>query len=74
MVINGFKCTDKKDIANSFNPFFVSIGEQNNANVERHKESHFRDYLTDQIDAQFAFCSIRKSDTVRNDKKCKTFK
>ena len=37
MVINGFKCTDKKDIANSFNPFFVSIGEQNNANVERQK-------------------------------------
>ena len=44
MVINGLECTDKKEIADSFNSFFVSIGEQNNVNVERHKESHFRDY------------------------------
>ena len=59
------ECTDKKEIADSFNSFFVSIGEQNNVNVERHKESHFRDYLTDKVDAQFAFRSIRNSDTVR---------
>ena len=65
MVINGLECTDKKEIADSFNSFFVSIGEQNNVNVERHKESHFRDYLTDKVDAQFAFRSIRNSDTVR---------
>ena len=65
MVINGLECTDKKKIANSFNSFFVSIGEQNNATVERHKESHFRDYLTDQVDAQFAFRSISNSDTLR---------
>ena len=74
MVINGLECTDKKEIANSFNAFFVSIGEQNNTNVERHKESHFRDYLTDQVDAQLAFRSIRNSDTLRMIKKCKTFK
>ena len=65
MVINGLECTDKKEIADSFNSFFVSIGEQNNVNVERHTESHFRDYLTDKVDAQFAFRSIRNSDTVR---------
>ena len=65
IVINGLNCTDKKEIANSFNSFFVSIGEQNNANVERHKESHFRFYLTDQVDSQFAVRSIRNSDTLR---------
>ena len=65
MVINGLECTDKKEIANSFNSFFVSIGEQNNANVERHKESHFCFYLTNQVDSQFAVRSIRNSDTVR---------
>ena len=58
MVINGLDCTDKKQIADSFNAFFVSVGEQNNANIERHRESHFRDYLTDQVEDQFTLCSI----------------
>ena len=43
MIINGLDCTDKKQIADSFNAFFVSVGEQNNANIERHRESHYRD-------------------------------
>ena len=34
MVINGLDCTDKKQIADSFNSFFISVGEQNNANIE----------------------------------------
>ena len=42
----------------SFNSFFVSVGEQNNANIERHRESHFRDYLTNQVETQFTFRSI----------------
>ena len=65
MIINGLDCTDKKQIADSFNAFFVSVGEQNNANIERHRESHYRDYLTDQVEAQFTFRSISNSDTVR---------
>ena len=65
MVINGLDCTDKKQIANKFNSFFVSVGEQNNANIERHRELHFRDYLTDQVEVQFTFRSISNSDTVR---------
>ena len=65
MIINGLDCTDKKQIADSFNTFFVSVGEQNNANIERHRESHFRDYLTDQVEAQFTFRSVSNSDTVR---------
>ena len=65
MIINGLDCTDKKQIADSFNAFFVSVGEQNNANIERHRESHYRDYLTDQFEAQFTFRSISNSDTVR---------
>ena len=32
---------------------------------ERHRESHYRDYLTDQVEAQFTFRSISNSDTVR---------
>ena len=51
MIINGLDCTDKKQIADSFNAFFVSVGKQNNANIERHRESHYRDYLTDQVEA-----------------------
>ena len=65
MIINGLDCTYKKQIADSFNAFFVSLGEQNNANFERHRESHYRDYLTDQVEAQFTFRSISNSDTVR---------
>ena len=65
MIINGLDCTDKKQIADSFNAFFVSVGEQNNANIERHRESHYRDYLTDQVEAQFTFRSISNNDTVR---------
>ena len=30
-------CTDKKEIADSFDSYFVSVGEQNNANIERHR-------------------------------------
>ena len=62
MVINGLDCTDKKQIPNSFNSFFVSVGEQNNANIERHRKSHFRHYLTDQVEAQFTFRSISNSE------------
>ena len=51
MVINGLECTDMKEIADSFNLFFVSVGEQNNANINRHRDSHFYDYLTDQVEA-----------------------
>ena len=38
MVMNGLDCTDKKQIADSLNSFFVSVGEQNNANIEIHRE------------------------------------
>ena len=55
MIIHGLDCTDKKQIADNFNALIVSVGEQNNANIER---SHFRDYLTDQVEAQFTFRSI----------------
>ena len=65
VVINGFDCTDKKQIADSFNSFFVSVGEQNNANIERHRKSHFRNYLTDQVETQFTFRSISNSGSVR---------
>ena len=64
MVINGLDCTDKKQIADSFNSFFVSVGEQNNANIETPRIA-FCDYLTDQVEAQFTFRSISNSDTVR---------
>ena len=64
MIINGLDCTDKKQIADNFNAFFVSVGEQNNANIERHRESHYRDYLTDQVEAQFTFHLFSNSDTV----------
>ena len=56
--INSLDCTDKKQIADSFNSFFVSVGEQNNANIERHRELHFRDYLTDQVEASLHFAQL----------------
>ena len=65
MVITGLDCTDKKQIADSLNSFFVSVGKQNNGNIGRHRESHYRDYLTAQVETQFTFCSISNSNTVR---------
>ena len=53
-----------KELADRLNLFFVSVGKQNKANVESHRESHFRDYLTDQDEAQFTFCSISNTEIV----------
>ena len=58
MVINGLDCTDNKQITDSFNSFFVSVGEPNNANIAGHRDSYFHDYLTDQVETQLHFAQL----------------
>ena len=55
MTINGTTCHDKQVISDNFNRFFASIGEMNETNTVEHMDPSFTDYLTNQIDSNFAF-------------------
>ena len=67
MTINGVDCCDKQVIADNFNSFFASIGEQNARNItEEHGNSSYRDYLTDRIDSQFIFRTIDNNYTIQD--------
>ena len=56
MTINGTTCHEKQVIADNFNRFFASIGEMNETNTVEHMDSSYTaDYLTNQIDSNFAF-------------------
>ena len=73
MTINGVDCCDKQVIADNFNSFFASIGEQNARNItEEHGNSSYRDYLTDRIDSQFIFRTIDNNYTIQIIKSIKT--
>ena len=73
MTINGVDCRDKQVIADNFNSFFASIGEQNARNItEEHGNSSHRDYLTDRIDSQFIFRTIDNNYTIQIIKNIKT--
>ena len=73
MTINGVDCCDKQVIADNFNSFFASIGEQNARNItEEHGNSSYRDYLTDRIDSQFIFRTIDNNYTIQIIKNIKT--
>ena len=64
MVINGLDCTDKKQIADVL-MHSLSLLENRISQILRDTESHFRDYLIYQVEAQLTFRSISNSDTVR---------
>ena len=55
MTINGTTCHDKQVIADNFNRFFAFIGEMDETNTVEHMDSSYTDYLTNQIDSNFAF-------------------
>ena len=73
MTINDVNCCDKLVIADNFNSFFASIGEQNARNItEEHVNSSYRDYLTDRTDSQFIFRTIYNNYTIQIIKNIKT--
>ena len=73
MTINGVDCRDKQVIADNFNSFFASIGEQNARNITKeHRNSSHRDYLTDRIDSQFVFHTTDNNYTIQIIKNIKT--
>ena len=73
ITINGVDCRDKQVIADNFNSFFASIGEQNARNItEEHGNSSYRDCLTDRIDSQFIFRTIDNNYTIQIIKNIKT--
>ena len=65
MTINGTTCHDKQVIADNFNRFFASIGEMNKTNTVEHMDSSYTDYLTNQIDSNFAFRLIDNRYTLK---------
>ena len=65
MTINGTTCHDKQVIADNFNRFFASIGEMNETNTVEHMDSSYTDYLTNQIDSNFAFRLIDNRYTLK---------
>ena len=73
ITIYGVDCCDKQVIADNFNSFFASIGEQNARNItEEPGNSSYRDYLTDRIDSQFIFPIIDNNYTIQIIKNIKT--
>ena len=65
VTINGQDYSNTQVIAEHFNTFFATIGEQNEAHIRTHQGSHFRYYLTRHIDARFAFHEIHNYETIR---------
>ena len=65
MTINGTTCHGKQVIADNFNRFFASIGEMNETNTVEHMDSSYTDYLTNQIDSNFAFRLIDNRYTLK---------
>ena len=55
MTINGTTGHGKQVIADNFNRFFASIGEMNETNTVEHMDLSYTDYLTNEIDSNFAF-------------------
>ena len=54
MTINGTTCHDEQVIADNFN-CCTSIGEMNETNTVEHMDLNYTDYLTNQVDSNFAF-------------------
>ena len=65
MTITGQDCSNKEIIAKEFNKFFATVGEKIEQNIRKHEESHYGNYLTNDIRCNFAFHLIDNNATMR---------
>ena len=65
--INGQDCSNKEIIVEEFNTFCATVGEKIEQNIRKHEGSHYRNYLTNDIN--FAFHLIDNNATMRIIKK-----
>ena len=54
ITVNGAECSDKQAIAEHFNSFFASVGD-NSKNITEHGDYSYRDYLSERIESKFEF-------------------